>query len=154
MQKTILLTRGELGPKITRVLFFVLGISQVMQGIRQLDGIPLTTGDSIFGAFLSLTGLLLIVLGFALFNPAFKFCPRFSVDDERIVVREDIFYATKRIDWKDIKEIAFKSFALDILLKDGKEELLILRTNAEASIEVKKLVREMADRKMILIKGG
>ncbi len=154
MQKTILLTRYELGPKITRFLFFILGISQSMQGIRHLDDAPLTTGDIIFGGFLLLSGLLLIFLGFTLFSSTVKFSPKLSVDDEKIIVREDVFKRTKRIDWKDIKEITFKSFALDILLNDDKEKLVILRTNAEVSIEVKKLVREMADKKMITIKGG
>ncbi len=154
MQKTILLTRYELGPKITRFLFFMFGISQSMQGIRHLDDTPLTTGDIIFGGFLLLTGLLLLFLGFTLFSPTVQFSSKISVDYEKIIVREDVFKKTKRIDWKDIKEITFKSFALDILLNDDKEKLIILRTNAEASIEVKKLVREMADKKMITIKGG
>ena len=154
MQKTILLTRYELGPKITRFLFFMFGVSQSMQGIRHLDDNPLTKGDIIFGGFLLLTGLLLIFLGFTLFSPTVKFSPKISVDDEKIIVREDVFNKTKRIDWKDINEITFKSFALDILLNDDKEKLVILRTNAEVSIEVKKLVREMADKKMITIKGG
>lgn len=55
MQNTILLTRYELGPKISRYLFFIFGISQSMQGIRYLDDTPLTTGDLIFGRFLLLT---------------------------------------------------------------------------------------------------
>ena len=154
MQKTILLTRYELGPKITRFLFFMFGVSQTIQGIRHLDDTPLTTGDIVFGGFLLLIGLSLIFLGFALFSSAVKFSPKISVDDEKLIIREDVFKKTKSIDWKDIKEITFKSFALDILLNDNKEKLVILRTNAEVSIEVKKLVREMADRRNITVKGG
>lgn len=154
MQKTILLTQYELGPKITKFLFFMFGVSQTTQGIRHLDDTPLTTGDIVFGGFLLLTGLLLIFLGFTLFSSTVKFSPKISVDDEKLIIREDVFKKTKIIDWKDIKEITFKSFALDILLNDNKEKLVILRTNAEVSIEVKKLVREMADRRNITVKGG
>lgn len=132
----------------------MFGVSQTTQGIRHLDDTPLTTGDIVFGGFLLLTGLLLIFLGFTLFSSTVKFSPKISVDDEKLIIREDVFKKTKIIDWKDIKEITFKSFALDILLNDNKEKLVILRTNAEVSIEVKKLVREMADRRNITVKGG
>lgn len=154
MQKTILLTNYGLGPKMTKYLFFLLGVSQSMQGFKQLDDTPLTTGDIILGGFLLFTGVLLIVLGFTLFSPTLEFSPKVSVDDEKIIVREDLFKRTQRVDWKDIKEITFKSFALSVLLNDSNEKLILLRTSAEGSIDVKKLVREVAESKSIPTKGG
>ncbi len=154
MQKTILLTRYELGPKVTKFLFFMFGIGQSLQGIRYLVRDTSTNGDVFFGGFQLIVGLLLILLGFTLFNSRVTFSPKISVDEEKIIVREDIFTKTKRINWNDVKEITFKSFALDILLKNNKEELVILRTNAEVSIEVKALLREVANKKMIQVKGG
>ena len=60
---------------------------------------------------------------------------------------------TRQVNWKDIKEITFKSFELDTLRTDNSNELIMLKTNAQTSIEVKKLLREIADRKSVMIVG-
>lgn len=154
MQRTILLTHHELGPKISKFLFFMIGISQSVQGIRHLIDTPLTTGDILFGGFLLLIGVILIFLGFTLFSHTASLSPKITVDEERIIAREKIFSRVKRIDWKDIKEITFKSYELDILQSSNHTQVIILRTTPDVSIEVKKLVREMADKKMITVNGG
>ena len=154
MQKTILLTRYEFRPWVTRIFYLLFGASQSIQGIDRLSDNPLTTGKMLLGGFLLLTGVLLIFIGITLFTSMVRFSPKISVDENEIVVREDVFLKTRTIKWKDIKEISFKSFALDILLVNNTNEIITLRANAETSIEVKKLLREIAGRKLVSIKGG
>ena len=62
--------------------------------------------------------------------------------------------SNKQIKWSDIKEIEFKNYAIEFLFNNLKSQLIILRTNAETSIEIKKLVREIATQKSINIVGG
>ena len=116
----------------------------------------LNTGDVVFGVILLSIGLLIILWGIILFNPKIWFLPKVSVDENAILIiliREEIFMKTKQVNWKDVKEITFKSFELDILRADNSNELIMLKTNAQTSIEVKKLLREIADRKSVMIVG-
>ncbi len=106
------------------------------------------------GILLLASGLLMATLGFILFNPTNVFAPKFVIDDDEIQIREDVHLKTKTINWHDIKEITYKSFALDFLLNDNSNKLIILRTDGERSVEIKKSIREIADKKSINIIGG
>ena len=124
-----------------------------MQEISQLNKSPLDTGDIAFGIILLSIGLLTILWGIILFNPKIGFLPKVSVDENAILIREEVFMKTRQVNWKDIKEITFKSFELDTLRTDNSNELIMLKTNAQTSFEVKKLLREIADRKSVMIVG-
>ena len=125
-----------------------------MQGITQLNKSPLNTGGVVLGIILLSIGLLIILWGIILFNPKIWFLPKVSVDENSILIREGILTKTRQTNWKDVKEITFKSFELDILRTDNSRDLIMLKTNAQTSIEVKKLLREIADRKSVMIMGG
>lgn len=96
----------------------------------------------------------MFILGLILFSSTNKFTPRVVIDEDQITIRKDVFNRTKLIKWNDLKLIEFKSFALDFLYNDNKTQLIILPTTGETVIEIKKSIRELADKKLIAIKGG
>ena len=156
MIKTILLTQNPngLSKTVSKWLFIVLGLFSALRGIGDLTIPSLTNWNIFLGLLLLLSGLLMLTLGFILFNPTNKFAPKVVIDEDEITIREDVFKRTKLIKWSDIKLIEFKSYALDFSFIDNKSQLFILPTTAETSMEVKKSLREVADRKLINIKGG
>jgi len=154
MKKTILLTQNGLSGTVSKWLFVILGLSNSINGVRNLTETPLTNWGLGLGILLLASGLLMATLGLILFNPTNMFAPKFVIDDNQIQIREDVHVKTKTINWNDIKEITYKSFALDFLLNDNSNKLIILRTNGETSVEIKKSIREIADKKSINIIGG
>ncbi len=100
------------------------------------------------------SGILIAILGLIVFNPTNVLAPKFVIDENGIQIRGTLTVKTKTINWNDIKEITYKSFELDFLLNDNSSKLIILRTNGETSVEIKKSIREIADKKSINIIGG
>ncbi len=96
----------------------------------------------------------MFVMGFILFNPKNNLAPKVEIDEERVAIREDIFKSKKEIRWSELKQIDFKSFALDFIFNDNKRQLVILRTTAPTSLEIKKSIREMAEKKSIMVVSG
>ena len=68
------------------------------------------------------------MLGFILFNPKSKFSPKIEIDENNILIREDVYLRTKKINWDELRQIQFKSFTLDFLFNNGKSLLAVLRT--------------------------
>ena len=63
-------------------------------------------------------------------------------------------YDFGKINWDELKQIQFKSFAWDFLFNNGKSLLVVLRTTNEGSMEVKKSLMEVASKKSIQIVAG
>jgi hypothetical protein len=149
MERTIVL-----GPFASRWIYFMIGISHTILGISKLTESPLTKGDLITGLLYLIIGVTLFFLAFVLFSPFFWFTPKLTVDTNKILFRENIFKRTKNIEWKDIQGIEYKSFELEFQYNNGVTESLYLKTDSERSIEVKRALREIADKKSIPIDGG
>ena len=94
------------------------------------------------------------MLGFILFNPKSKFSPKIEIDENNILIREDVYLRTKKINWDELRQIQFKSFTLDFLFNNGKSLLAVLRTTNEGSREVKNSLMEIASKKLIQIVAG
>lgn len=154
MKKTILLTQNGLSEKVSKWLFVIVGISNSINGIGYLIDTPLTNWGLRLGVFLLASGILIAILGLIVFNPTNVLAPKFVIDENGIQIRGTLHVKTKTINWNDIKEITYKSFELDFLLNDNSSKLIILRTNGETSVEIKKSIREIADKKSINIIGG
>jgi hypothetical protein len=155
MQKrTILLTQFDLSRNVTKWLFFIMGVSNLMNGISGLMRPQLSTGQIVLGSFVVATGILLMIPAFILFFPSSNLAPKCIIDEDVIKIKEDIHKKWKSIYWKNVKEITFKSFAIDFVLNDNSSENILLRTDGETSIEIKKSLRAIAETKSIPIIGG
>jgi len=154
MERVIVLTNYEFSPTTTRVLFFLFGSGQLIQGLERLFESELTIGRVILAAILISTGLFLIFLGFALFSSKFSLTPKILISDHTIQIRENLFSRMKIVNWEDVKALTFKSFCIEVEEKNNSIKTLWLKTNAEVSIEIKKMLRELADKKSIPVTGG
>jgi hypothetical protein len=89
-----------------------------------------------------------------LFRPSNTIIPRITINERGLIIKGDIFKKVISIDWTDVKEITYRSFALDLKLSDKSIKTLDLPTTADKSIEIKKSIREICDNKNITIEGG
>ena len=150
MTKTIQLT-----PKSTKWIFVINGIINSGIGLRQLStSDSWTNWVSILGLLLVVAGPLMFIYGLVLFGRTNRLTPKIQVDDNGILIKEDIHKGRRRIDWKNIKEITYRPFELNFHLTDNNTETVILTTNVEISVDVKRTIREFADGKQIRIVGG
>lgn len=80
--------------------------------------------------------------------------PKFQIDDNRIIIKEDVHKGQRQIDWKNVKEITYTPFELNFHLTDNNTETVNLSTSAEISLNIKKTIRQFADERQIKIVGG
>jgi hypothetical protein len=150
MKKTI-----ELTPKSTKWFFVYNGVVNTAIGINSLllnnSWIHWT---SILGIILIVSGPILFIYGLILFRPSNTIIPRITINERGLIIKGDIFKKVISIDWTDVKEITYRSFALDLKLSDKSIKTLDLPTTADKSIEIKKSIREICDNKNITIEGG
>ena len=150
MKRTI-----ELTPKSTKWIFIFNGTVNTAIGTNLLIHTDSWTHwSSILAFILIIAGPILTIYGIILFNPKIKVVPKVQVDDKGILIKEDIYKRQIDIDWLNVKEITYKSFELNFLLKNNKIETINLPTTAEKSIEIKKTIRKIADKRQIVIIGG
>ena len=153
MTKTILLTWNGLNNNISKWLYVVVGMVFTSNGINSLTNTPLTNLRLTAGILLLISGPLMAILGF-ITSTRNRYAPRVEMDEDGILVRRDIFVATKQLAWNEIAEIEYKPFALEFQLKNRKNFLIVLPKNAMTVLEIKRSLREMAEAKSIAVKGG
>lgn len=150
MTKTI-----ELTPKTTRWIFVINGIINSGLGLQQLSNADSwASWGSVIGLLLIIAGPLLFIYGLILFNQANMLTPKFQIDDNRIIIKEDVHKGQRQIDWKNVKEITYTPFELNFHLTDNNTETVNLSTSAEISLNIKKTIRQFADERQIKIVGG
>ena len=131
---------------VSKLLFILLGLSGLIRGGFDLASATSAFWSTTIALLLVVSGIMMLMLGFILFNPKNKFSPKIEIDENNILIREDVYLRTKKIQ--------FKSFALDFLFNNGKSLLVVLRTTNEGSMEVKKSLMEIASKKSIQIVAG
>jgi hypothetical protein len=150
MKNTIQLT-----PKAAKWVFIFNGMLYLMLGVGQLvRAETLISWWGLFGMVLVLVGPVMIIYGILLFYPAHRLVPKVQVDDLGIVIKEELYKRERLLFWNNIKEISYKSFELDFLLDNDRVEQVHLPTNAAISVEIKKIIRQFADRNHISVVGG
>ena len=156
MKKTISLLENQGLPLAVRKWgTTIFGLFNLTIGIRYLGEYQLTNLVIGLGSsLLIVSGLIMFIIGLILFNPTSKLAPKFEIDDIEINIKEAIHKRTKSIKWTNIKEITFKSFALEFSLTGDKMELVILKVDGATALEIKKALREFAEKKSITVIGG
>ena len=157
MKKTISLTENQRGMPLAvrKWATTIFGLLNLTIGIRYLGEYQLTNLVIGLGSSLLIVcGLIMFIIGLILFNPTSKLAPKFEIDDIEINIKEAIHKRTKSIKWTNIKEITFKSFAIEFSLAEDKMELVILKVDGATSLEIKKALREFAEKKSITVIGG
>ncbi len=150
MTKTI-----ELTPKSTKWIFVMNGIINSGIGLRQLSiSDSWTSWGSLLGLLLIIAGPLSFIYGVVLFIRKNKLTPKVQIDDNGILIKQDLDTKQRQIDWATVEEITYKPFELTFHLTDNNIETVNLPTSGEISLDIKKTIRQFADRKQIKIVGG
>ena len=126
---------------IIGILYLVLGSVKTYEQGSSFDSL----GWLVLGACFLLYGLLVFAA-----NPL---TPKMRISDIQVELKNKIFGKTTMVTWTDVQSIEFGQFMIIFKLKD-RVEVLNYSSNADASIEIKSLIREIAESKNILVSGG
>ena len=149
MNKTILLgSTNAISNNASKWIFSIIGIIYIGLGI---------TDTYEQGSSFSSIGRIIIGISFLLYSliifSATPLTPKIKVNNNEVELKNKIFSKTLRIMWMNIKSIEFDSYSIGFRLNDGVEKFNY-KSNAESSIEIKSLIRKVAESKNIPVIGG
>ncbi len=128
------------------LMFMLSGTFRFMENNIDLVG-------SIFGATMMIAGVSAIFYGYAAFSESSKYAPRVKVDENVIELKNSFTKRVNRIKWIEVKKIEFDSYQLIFQLGEG-ELTFNYVSNPDVSIEIKNLLREVAQERNIEVVGG
>ncbi len=128
------------------LLFFSNGLFQIFNNTQKPIGL-------ILGILLIIASAFYLFLFFIGFSPKSKYAPKVRVTDELIELKPGIMKSPEFLSWSDIREIHFSSFK--ILFKLNKDDKAFsYDTSSAQSIQIKRIIREVAESKNIEVIGG
>ena len=149
MNKTILLgAKSTLSNNTSKWLLSFIGLFYV-----GLGGMKIYQQGSSFDSFAWLiAGLLFLFNGLIIYSST-PWTPKIRVSDTKIDVKNKLFGQSKIILWANIQSIEFEPYTIVFHFTDS-YEIISYKSNAEASIEIKSVLREVAKSKNIQVKDG
>ena len=126
---------------IIGILYLVLGSVKTYEHGSSFESL----GTLALGACFLLYGLLVFA--------ATPLTPKMRISDIQVELKNKIFAKTIIVIWTDVQSIEYDQFMIIFKLKD-RVEVLNYSSNADASIEIKSLIREIAESKNIPVSGG
>ncbi len=149
MNKTILIgTRSILSNRASFWVLLTIGTAYLIIGGINLfhpGSIFESVGNMVFGV---------IFCAYAIFT--FSTTPltsRVRIGDSTLEFRKSFFGKTWQLDWSEIMSMEFRSFEIQFNLKDN-VKVFSYNSKPETSIDIKKSIREMAEKKDIEVIGG
>lgn len=147
-------TTIEFAPSFTKWAFIFNGIVNTIIGINLLMQSDLWIHwTTILGILLIIAGPLFLIYGIILISP-FNRAPKMQIDDRGLLIMNENYKKGLNIDWTNIKEITYRTFALDFVLDDSKIVTVDLPTTAKKTNEIKQTIRTYSEPKNIKIIGG
>jgi len=149
MGKTVILgSKNVISNNVSKWLSLIIGILYLVLGAVKTyeQG---SSFDSLGWLFL---GACFILYGLLVFT-ATPLTPKMRISDIQVELKNKIFGKRTKVMWADVQSIEFGQFMIIFKLKDRDKELNY-RSNKDASIEIKSLIREIAENKNIQVSGG
>jgi len=147
MEKTLLLEKQKRWQWIAMAALFTI------------NGIILMLGDDLVNVrwaiglamiFLSLLYIIYFFLGYSVKS---QYAAKLRITDQLIEIKASFWKPIITLRWSDIKKVHFGHFQVDFELSDS-IKTVSYDTNTEKSIELKKLLRESAEKNNIIVSGG
>ncbi|MEM9324625.1 MAG: hypothetical protein AAGA85_03175 [Bacteroidota bacterium] len=152
--KILLGTDTGISLKATRWLMINTGLLMVVLGAQWFTSTP-TDPDVDTGhlPYFMAWGLLYVLFALARFSRWSPLAPRVEINKEGVLLRSALLSKNRRLLWKDISAIHFKSYYIEF---DTSEAPVSFDYHAESgrSIRVKSALREQAESLGITVKGG
>jgi hypothetical protein len=145
MPKTIALTS-----RFQKLLYIFMGVMSISVSIR-----------SFYQSDFQITGLLLVNIAFIITGMAFIiysillfwFSPQIHVDNKMIIYKEGILKESQSIDGSNISRIDYNPYKIEFYLSDRTIKTLKIKSTAETTLAVKRLIREFAEMNHLDIRG-
>lgn len=115
---------------------------------NEIDALGLTLGISMI-----IIGLGYLFSVFFLFSERSTLAPRVKIDQSGIELREGVLKPLVKISWTELVGIEFKPYELTFESTDS-STTFSYNTSADLSRSIKEAVREYAESKGLVVKGG
>jgi hypothetical protein len=153
MERTILLGLGNEGfsLKAQRVLYFFLGLMFLLQGAFSFTR---EAPFSIWNILLTIAqvagGAVFLFFSFSMLSVSSKFSPKVRLTEELIEFRLGFFQANIVITWENIRAIEIRTYGVNFQLEES-ERRIDYTASAEISKEIKNAIKELAEKKNIVV---
>ena len=156
MSKTILIgMNNKFSVKANRWLFSLTGLLLLTNGVYLIYN---------YNNSLEPIGLILVILilfvgfyygmiGLTAFSQNSKFALRVKIDNNSIELKNNFFKLVTQLNWTDLQSIEFGLYEISFQLT-GTTKVFSYDSNAAVSREIKKTIREFAERKNVMVIGG
>ena len=153
MEKTVLVGSGnDIAPVWNMRLFFVIGIINIIQGIRMVTS-EIHLAWLILGFIIIPTSIGICIYSILMFSKKSKYAPRVSISEKLVFIKEKLMKRAVEIPWGHIKSINFAAYKIVFTLPDS-DYVFSYRSTSDTSREIKSTIREMAELKGIEVLGG
>ena len=150
MNKTILIgNNNNFSLKTNRWIFGILGLIYLTLGGFKFY----SSGISIASVGWFTAGGCIFVYGLMAFSKSSQFALRINITEEVIEIKDKYFKSSTVLNWMDILSIEFDKYEISFVQK-SKTKTFSYESNPDVSIEIKSIIREIAEKKGVAIKGG
>lgn len=154
MSKTILIgINNRFSVNANKWLYYSLGLLFLFNGVFHIFSNSFKPIGIILGILMIIGGMWYIIYGFTAFSVSSKYAPRVRIDDTEIELKNNFFKPATQINWTDVKKIEFDLYKLSFQLSDN-NLVFSYNTYPDISIDIKRMIREMAEEKNIEVIGG
>ncbi|MEQ8240942.1 MAG: hypothetical protein RIA69_17125 [Cyclobacteriaceae bacterium] len=149
MDKVVILgSKNVISNKVSKWISMIIGTVYLILGsIKTYE-----KGSSFESVGWLLLGACFLIYGLLVFT-ATPLTPKMRINDVQVELKNKIFSKTTMVIWTDVQSITFGQFMIIFKLKD-RDEVFNYSSNADASIEIKSSIREIAKSKHIQVSGG
>ncbi len=134
--------------KKPKMIFVILGLILIIQGVFRLVGSGVFVINLILGIILTLFGTGCLVYALLNYSIKSKKAGRVELSDELFFIKQDFFKKPITIEWKDVQAIDLGDYTLGFK-KNNEMYYLKYNTKKDSKEEIKNALRKYAERKDI-----
>lgn len=154
MTKTILIgMNNSFSAKANRWLFSLTGLLFLANGIFNVYANSIEPVGFILGVLMILGGVYYCIYGLTAFSRSSRYALKVKMDDKVIELKNSFFKPAIRLKWADLQSIEFGAYEISFQM-EGVRKIFSYHSNPNASIEIKKSIRAVAEARNIQIIGG
>lgn len=156
MSKTILIgMNNKFSVKANRWLFSLTGLFFLTNGTYLIYNYNNSSEPVglILGILILFGGLYYGMIGLTTFSQNSKFALRVKIDTNSIEFKNNLFKPVTKLNWADCQSIEFGLYEISFQLTDT-TKVFSYNSNSDVSRDIKKTIREFAERKNVKVIGG
>lgn len=136
--------------KRPKMIFVILGLILIIQGVFRLVGSGVFVINLILGIVLSILGIGCVVYALLNYSIKSKKASRVELTDELFFIKQDLFKKPVAIEWKDVQAIDLGDFTLGFK-KNDEMYYLKYNTKKDSTDQIKNALKRYANKKGIAL---